>query len=443
MLSVVHLSFLFAMRFSITEVEKLPSTVGVYLFEGRKKCLYVGKSINIKARVKAHLEAATCDNKEANLIKKTDTIVVYPTENEYQAIILEAKLIQTYLPKYNVRWRDDKSFLYIKITINEEYPKVFLSRKPIKKDGLYFGPFSSVNKGQILLRILRKIIPFCTQKKLTPYPCFYSKMGLCRPCPSAIHKEKDEKKKIALKKIYQQNIKKLIKILEGKIDYVLNNLKKQLKRLIKEEKYEEAVLIRNQIFHLNQLVAWHFYETDEISKDYSGKEKLTSLISILTPYFNNLKNLNRIECYDVSNLKGKNATASLVVMNDGFFDKSAYRRFKIKNVQKQGDLPMMEEVFRRRFFGKKIDPWPDLIILDGGKPQLKKILKVLAELKINIPVIAIAKKPDRLIIGQADYPKLKLAQNDPGFNLIKSIRDEAHRFAHQYHLFLRKKNFLL
>ena len=431
------------MRFSINEIEKLPSTVGVYLFKERKKCLYIGKSINIKARIKAHCEAAAVDKKEANIIKKTDTIIVYPTENEYQAIILEARLIQAYRPRYNVRWRDDKSFLYIKITSQDEYPKVFLSRKPIKNDGMYFGPFSSVKKAQLLLRVLRKIVPFCTQKQLTSYPCFYSKIGLCRPCPSVIHQEKDKKKKIALKKMYRQNIRKLIKLLEGKIENVLNNLKRQLKDLIKKEKYEEAVLLRDQIFHLKQLLLLHFYEIEDMSPKHLGEERLASLFSTLKPYFPNLKNLGRIECYDVSNLKGKDATASLVVMQNGFFEKSAYRRFRIKVNQKKGDLPMMEEVFRRRFFSEKTDSWPDLIILDGGKPQLKQIKKVFDELKIDIPLIAIAKNPDRLVIGVEGYPTIKLAENQLGFNLIKSIRDEAHRFAHRYHLFLRRRNFLL
>jgi len=429
------------MRFSIKDTDKLPSTVGVYIFEANKKSLYIGKSINIKARVKAHLEAAKFDQKENNLIKNSKTILVYPTENEYQALVLEANLIQKHLPKYNVRWRDDKSFLYIKITNREEYPKIYLSRKPKKKDDLYFGPFSSVVKTQELLRTVRKIVPFCTQKKLTNRACFYSKIGLCNPCPSLINQEKNELRKEELKKKYQENIKKIIKILQGKTTPVMKNLKRKLKRLIDEEKYEEAKIIRDQIFQLEQLNFKHFYDLDEMSAGFSNLKSQLGLVSILKPYFH-FKKISRIECYDISNLKGKEATASMVVTTGGFFDKSQYRRFKIKNQRNKSDLSMMDEVFQRRFLDKKL-PHPDLIIVDGGKPQLKIVKPILDNLKINIPLIGIAKDPDRLVLASNDFLTIKLAKNHPGFNYLRLIRDESHRFAHDYHLFLRKKNFLL
>ena len=424
-------------------IENLPSLGGVYIFKKRRSYLYVGKSVNIKARIKAHFENAKLDSKEKALITNSDSIEYIITDSEFKAILLEAQLIKQHHPKYNSIWKDDKSFIYIKITTKDEYPKVFLSRKNRDiSEASYFGPYPSVKITRKILKELRKIIPFCTEKKLKKGACFYSKIGLCQPCPGAIIKEENEKKRQFLKKVYRENIHKLIRLLQGKTQSIINSFSRQLNKKVKEENYEDAIILRDKILYLQYLEKHSFYENNYPDNNQS-RLALKSLFNTLSPHFKSIKKLERIECYDVSNLRGENASASLVVLTNGLIDKSQYRRFKINNPSAKNDLKMLEEVFIRRFKKKYQSIKPDLIVVDGGKPQVKLLKKVLKKLMIDIPLIGIAKNPDRLIIGEEKLQTIKPPANHPGFNLIKNLRDESHRFAHKYHLLLRKKNMKL
>jgi len=146
-----------------SQIDNLPSTIGIYFFKNDKVINYIGKSVNIKSRVSSHLENAKLDNKEKLIIKNSNIVEAVATESEFKALILEAKLIRELQPKYNSIWKDDKSPLYIKITVKEEFPKIIITRKP--SDGsLYFGPFSSVRMVEKIINDIRRIIPFCTQK---------------------------------------------------------------------------------------------------------------------------------------------------------------------------------------------------------------------------------------------------------------------------------------
>ncbi|MDO8741827.1 MAG: GIY-YIG nuclease family protein, partial [Candidatus Roizmanbacteria bacterium] len=126
------------------QIKDLPSTIGLYLFKKDKIINYIGKSVNIKARVFSHLENAKLDNKERLIVNNSNTIETIATESEFKALISEAKLIKEFQPKYNSICKDDKSPLYIKITIQDKFPKVIITRKEFDKQSLYFGPFSSV-----------------------------------------------------------------------------------------------------------------------------------------------------------------------------------------------------------------------------------------------------------------------------------------------------------
>ena len=162
---------------------------------------------------------------------------------------------------------------------------------------------------------------------------------------------------------------------------------------------------------------------------------------MIRSYFPDLKNIKRIEGYDISNLGLDYATASMVVINNNIFDKKQYRKFKIKNIKNRSDLERLNEVITRRF--KNNWPTPDLIIIDGGTPQVQEVVRLIKSLKKNISVIGIAKNPDRLMIGVDNFPVIKPSLFNKGFNLVRSIRDESHRFARKYHLYLRDKDFLI
>src|SRR3990167_6944125 len=385
-----------------TEIKKIDSFIGVYIFKSKNRPIYVGKSISVRARLLSHLENAKINAKEAKLLNETDKIEKLQTDSEFKALILESELIKIHHPKYNVRWKDDKSYLYIKITIKEKYPKVLLSRKENDGKSLYFGPFSSTRNVYELLRETRKIFPFCIQKKISKSPCFYTKIGLCDPCPNGIEQLNDGKEKELYRKKYKKEIK-----------------------------------MRNLILRLESLAKRQKFDPSDTSSYNQGKDNLQELIKLLALYYPKLDSIHRIECYDISNLGQKKATASMVVFTKGEPDKSQYRKFRIKNMKSNSDFQMIEEVLERRFKNK----WdiPDLLIVDGGKPQIRVMLRVLAEIEKTIPVIGIAKNPDRLIVGNENLPTIRPKIHNKGFNLVQHMRDEAHRFARKYHLQLRER----
>ena len=422
-------------------LKNVPSMIGVYIFESKNTPIYIGKSINLKARLISHFEAAKIDSKTSGYVDGADSISYYLTDSEFKALLLESKLIQRFKPKYNVRWRDDKSYLYIKATLKDTYPKFFITRRERQKEALYFGPFQSVKVATSILREIRKVFPFCTQNKITNQRCFYSKIKLCHPCPNEIEKITDPKFKLDNQKKYRKQIKQAIRVLKGNIETVTKDLYKQIDILTKQNKFEEAITYRNRLFRLQGLVSYEHFDSDQPEYFNMSEKLLESLKHLLHHYFIDLNDLHRIECYDISNLSFAEATGSMVVFTDGLTDKKEYKRFKIKNEKAQSDFEMIEEVIKRRL---NHDNWgkANLMVIDGGKPQVRTVMKTMKEQGKNIPLIGIAKRPDRIIIGTETLITLRPRLNHPGFRLVQALRDESHRFAKSYHLYLREKKMI-
>lgn len=421
-------------------ISSIPSTTGVYFFYKNDVPIYIGKAVNLKARLTSHLQNAKLDRKEAAIIEQADRLDYTQTLSDFEAIILEANLVRKFLPQYNIQLKDDKSYLYIKISIKDEYPKISLVRRENDGFSLYFGPFQSNRLTRSLLAHIRKIVSFCTQNKLGKTGCFYSKIGLCNPCPSAIDRLEDEALKKHLRQQYLHNIKMIVKILNGNSLFVLKHLDKDLIIATQKEEYEKALVIRDKLLLLENLLhtrSFSSWEDIRITDKSSMKVAISEFMQSNFPTSNSSSNF-RIECYDISNLFGKDATASMVVFQDGGIEKKEYRRFKIKTVQGISDFAMLQEVLTRRF---KQSKWqrPDLLVIDGGPPQLRATLKILDELELSIPMIGIAKHPDRLFkVGERISPAL-YKRNSTIFRIIQEIRDESHRFAKKYHLLLRTK----
>lgn len=420
---------------TIDEIKKLESFAGVYLYLLKGKPLYIGKSTHVKVRLLSHAENARSDRKEAAYVDIADHIELIQTDSELRALLLESQLIQTHHPKYNVRWRDDKSYLYIKITAKEDFPKIYVVRKENDKKSKYFGPFSSTKVAGEILKEIRRVFPYCTSKKIGKVACFYSKIGLCNPCPN-IHNSSADKKQ------YRYNIKQIIRTLKGESSEVLASLYKQLDALSKAQRYEDALVLRNKIIRFERLFSQRLFGPDEIENFNQSEENKTELLKLLNYYLPELKSLGRIECYDVSNLSQKEATASMVVFTEGQINKGEYRKFKIKQPKTLSDFDMMVEVVTRRL--RNSWPLPDLMVIDGGKPQLRKILgvKMQNEKMKDVCVIGLAKNPDRIVVGAGAMPTIRPRLNNRGFNMIQHMRDESHRFAKKYHTYLRDKNFL-
>jgi len=205
-----------------------------------------------------------------------------------------------------------------------------------------------------------------------------------------------------------------------------------------QQNYEDAIQIRERIARLEGIVMRKKFDEDSIDQYNQSTKQIHALQTLLKTYLH-VQNLHRIECYDMSTLSFQHSTASMVVFTEGLSDKKEYKRFKIK-APVQSDFQMFEEVLTRRF----ANTWekPNLIIVDGGKPQVRAVQKVLLKQKITIPLIGIAKHPDRIIFGDDSLITIKPQRHHHGFRLIQELRDESHRFAKRYHTYIREKNML-
>lgn len=430
-----------------------------------KVVLYVGKGVNINRRVKQYFTRDDAVGEKTKLlVSQIADIETIQTLNEFDALLLEAKLIKQYLPKYNVIARDDKSPLYIAITLDEPLPRVLFERKkaleqhlqghPLQKVSQrgFFGPFQSAFVVRDLLRSLRRIVPYCTQKVRSGRPCFYTHLGLCNPCPSVIATLHDGEKKQSLIRQYRKNIFRLRDILSGKGRRILSELEKEMKKAAGVNDFEKAARLKNQLMGLSDMLQKHydpiFYMEGEGAEDIFEKEQkeLTGALSIVYPQ---LTRLNRIECIDISNLGGKQAVGSMVVLSHGQPDTSQYRKFRIRMPNRPNDVAMIAEVVGRRLKNTQW-PYPNLLVIDGGKGQVRSALRVLHEQNAAIPVIGLAKRREEIIIPtfkgysfQGAYSTIRLPLTSPGLHLLERIRDEAHRFAITYHRLLRSKQSLV
>lgn len=358
--------------------------------------------------------------------------------SELEALLLEAKLIRSYMPHYNIAAKDDKHPLYIRIT-KEEFPRVITARKIAEneKNIAFYGPFPSSRSVYTVLRMIRRIFPY-SDHKIGKRACIYSHIGLCNPCPNQILMTNDKLQMINLKRLYLKNIKSIKAILDGKIDKLSKSLEKEMTVYSKSENYEEAAKVRNQLNHLEYItrpsLPTEFYLQNPNLYEDTRTSELKDLSTILAgchlTSFEN-QDLNRIECFDIAHLAGTNATASMVTFVNGEADKNFYRHFKIRKAKGGDDYDSMREIARRR--RNHFDDWgkPDLIIVDGGAGQVKSFKEFIQE----IPIVGIAKHPDRLIVGDN---KIKLS--GPALNLVSRMRDEAHRFARRYHHSLISKS---
>lgn len=439
----------------------MPSKPGIYRFlDEHNNILYVGKAKDLKARVSSYftLRSDLGPKTEALVVqvKKIDILVV---ESELESLLLEAYYIKKYRPYYNIRLTDDKSFPLIEIT-SGRYPAVLLARKMDDPKAKYYGPYPNSGAVKLVLKTLRRIFPYQSVRNHPKRICLYYHLGLC-PCPTV-------KDSAELKKEYQKNVKNIIRILEGKSQAVMKDLAKELSDSVKKEEFERASILKKKIEALSIITQ---PSRDPIEYDLNPNlrsdvrsQELKNLSEALKNKGLLLNNLSRIECYDISNIQGTHATGSMVVLTEGEIDKSQYRKFKIIKDGKPNDFAMMKEMLSRRL---KHTEWPvpQLIIVDGGKGQVSSVLEVLQERGLTIPLVGLAKREEIIIVpknqssfnvslveksqaprlyGENDehFLELFLKRGSSELNLVKRIRDEAHRFAITYHRKVRSKNFL-
>lgn len=399
---------------------KFPESPGVYIMkDARGRILYVGKAGNLRRRVSSYFQKAH-EYRTEELVRSIKKIDYKKTDTAIEALILEAELIKKYKPPFNVREKDDKSFLYVEIT-KEKFPRVLLVRGKSVAQGKRFGPFTSASSIRAALKILRRIFPYSTHlvaaeaseasRSFKGRPCFDYQIGLCPgTCIGAISRAD-----------YLKNIRNLKLFFSERKKEILRLLKKEMREASRRLDFERAEKTRRKIFALQHIQDVAVLGDSDIIQGSVGRTV-------------------RIEGYDISNISGTSAVGSMVVFHNNEPAKAEYRKFRIRTIKESNDVGMLREVLRRRFRHVAADggwPLPDLILVDGGAGQVNAVRAVLEEAGIKIPVVGIAKGPERKrndIVGEIP-PFAKLE------TLIK-VRDEAHRFAIKYHKELRGRALL-
>lgn len=421
---------------TIHDFHDAPTTCGVYQYWSGNTLLYIGKAINLKARLTSHSQNAKLDAKEAAIVAG-DTIRYTLCDSEFKALMLESELIRTLKPPHNRAWKDDKSYLYILIDMADPFPRPHFARAhDVNKSRLssksrIFGPFPNSKIAEEVLRAIRRLIPFCMAKKVGKHPCFYSRIGLCRPCPSSISTPGEKRQ-------YRNQIRHVIKILEGDVEPVIKDLAIQMKAASDAQNFEEALSLRTKIERFERFITTHSF-TDRHFSFNNSTIKLDALLSILRPSIPCLTSLHRIECYDASNSAMHDSVVSLVVLTDGLLDNGQYRRFRIKNPRALSDFDRLDEAITRRLKNKSW-PRPDLIVIDGGTPQLRRLQRIFDQQSEPPLYIGLAKHPDRFVVPVGDgFETIRLESDSLGLQLLEQLRDEAHRFANAYRKILESK----
>lgn len=478
-------------------LKNLPDQSGIYLFySSKKELIYVGKATSLKSRVSSYFRGSRSSRPIEQMIHEVNDIKWKTTDSALEAAILESVYIKKYLPRYNVDGKDDKSWNYIIIT-NEVYPQVKTFRQremeqlpkqnksvgrvsrvgTDEKQFLYvFGPYPGLNSAAAM-KILRRMFLFSTCRPfvipakagiqkgkrvdsrlrgndtVVAKPCLYRQMGQCLGVCTGEITSKEYKAKV---------IRPLAIFLSGKKKQVITDFEKQMKRAAKQEDFETAARLRDQLKQLERIqdiaMINSSFVTDSRNISHIIRNKLDNVSlrgakatkqSLIQPKHKNeqiatsvalllprndtsgvMRNEVRIEGYDISNLGNTGKVGSMVVFVDGYPDKHEYRKFTIKTVEGQSDVDCLEEVIRRRL---KHDEWqfPDMFLIDGGLPQVNKVQSIFDELGILTPVVGIAKGPQRKR-NDFVFPKpnkdvmLWVKQYE---ELLVRVRDEAHRFA--------------
>lgn len=429
---------------------------GVYAFYSRNnKVLYVGKSKSLRNRVSSYFQSRSDIIPKIRIfVPQISKIKITETKTEFEALLVEAGCIRELAPKYNSRLTDDRSPLYIAIT-DERFPRVMSARKTDL--GSYgarnvYGPFLSGETVRRVVKIARRMFPYCNQtrlsvsntfKKAGPFlkrpglfgtvryrkVCFYRHLGLC---PGVCSGEISERRYLAI-------IKKLELFLAGDFVDLKLKLEREMRGASKIKDYERAAAARDAAAALESLRLAGEYEEESAVTSKEREKALAKLLSKLG--LSVRKNRLRIEGFDVSNSGGRLATAAMVVFVGGMKDSGEYRHFRITGKFTPDDPKMVAEAVGRRLthpeWGK-----PDLTLIDGGEPQLSCIKRTVlgGGQGQSLIYLGLAKNPDRLVIPTATgFKTARISDRDLGFQLLQQVRDEAHRFSRRLHLKLRSR----
>jgi excinuclease ABC subunit C len=444
----------------------VPHKPGVYLHKDRfGTVIYVGKALDLRKRVSQYFQSGRrmgWDLKFNALVEAISDFDVHVVRSEPEALLLESKLIKDFKPRFNISLRDDKRYLMLKVNLNDPIPNFIFTR--LKKDdgARYFGPFVNSLALRNTVALARKQFNLRGCRVFTPGEadykhCLYAHLKHCTaPCVGNVTREQ-----------YLEQVNAACNFLEGQCREMQGQLETEMKKAAAAHEFEKAADLRDLIRDLQD--TWK--KTEKFARvpynlplainPASDLVELARILGLPAPP-------QRIEGFDISNISGTFAVASLVSFKNGRPDRANYRRFKIKTVTGQDDFASMAEVVRRRYSrlkqsvgqasllsqtspqektehrdGDRRDAcpvtFPDLIMVDGGKGQLGMACAELKKLGLeSIPVIGLAKEFEEIYLPEKSEP-LRLGLDHPAVKLLQRLRDECHRVANSYNAQLRLK----
>jgi excinuclease ABC subunit C len=313
------------------------------------------------------------------LVRQIADIDYLDAESEVDALLMEARLVKDIQPKFNIDLKDDKSFPYLQILTNEDFPRVEFTREPADRGAKLYGPFANAGALRGAIQVLQRVFRFrtCTldieadDPKWQWYrPCLLFNIHQCTaPCNQRISKEE-----------YRKDIQRLRMFLDGKRTALVREMESEMKEAAEKLEFERAAKLRDEIQMLERLKLRGDLETHEQPEVFfvDPKKGLAGLKRVLK-----LESEPRsMEGIDIAHLGGDETVASLVTFLDGIPFKPGYRRFRIRSVQGVDDFASIKEVVLRRFRPERIEEWskPDVLLIDGGKGQVNAALAAFREM---------------------------------------------------------------
>jgi excinuclease ABC subunit C len=439
-----------------TKLSQVPHRPGVYLMKDRfGTVIYVGKARDLRRRVSQYFHPSRRQSWDLKFIALVDAIHdfdVHVVRSEPEALLLEGKLIKDFHPRYNVSFRDDKRFLLLKVNLNDPIARFTLTRLRQDDGARYFGPFANSGALRRTLTLVRQKFNLRGCRPLTPGEadykhCLYAHLKVCTaPCIGNVSREQ-----------YLLQVRAACDFLEGQCQEMQQQIEAEMKKASAELNFEKAADLRDLLSDLRRTTL----KTEKF-------ERLPYTLPVAIEPERDLAELGqvlqlagppaRIEGFDISNISGTFAVASMVSFKNGRPDRSNYRRFKMKTVVGQDDFACMAETVRRRYTrllaegaeqgSAQLPPdpsraahsnLPNLIVIDGGKGQLNAACAELAKLDLSaLPILGLAKEFEEIYRPGQPEP-LRLSHHSGALKLLQRVRDESHRFANTYNAQLRLK----
>ena len=405
-------------------IENAPHAPGVYkMYDSDDTLLYVGKAKNLSNRLKQYLDTSKLEpHKQVmrTLVSRVEWEIV-PTESD--ALIREQELIKTEKPKYNIMLTDGKMYPMLALTAGD-FPRLLKFRGKLSQRRDVYGPYPSVSALNETIKTIQKVcqIRTCTdtQMRNRSRPCLLYQIGRCSaPCCTP-NKQK-----------YAENVRIARKVLTGDSEPIIHDLTKQMQQAAAQMDFESAANLRDKIITLTQTSNRGIRQKPAYTSNLDWNKNVSELENWL-----NIK-INLAGVFDNSHLFGKQPVGAMITFGHNGFEKSGYRHFKLNDKSRAGnDIAMMSEFVNR---ATQRGPKLDLIIVDGGIAQWR-IAKRTAP---NIPILGVTKgevrNGDEHFILPDGNISTDLPKNSALFLLLRTVRDEAHRFVITYHRSVRAK----